>query len=612
MRSSGTVGVVLVVLILTAAPVGAQSFCEAVTADPLVNPTVLGNGTPGSVTTAAIQAALDAGGHILFNVGPSPTTITVTSTLVISRAVVLDGAGVVTLSGGNARRIVQISPQPMVGYAITLQNISFSNASAPTGRGAAIFNVSGGFWQRVSLKLVNCAFTANAAMPTGQDDGGGALYATGLDSVQIGNCTFTDNSGSNGGAVYSLGSRRVTVVDSTFTGNQALGTGGNPGNGGNAGALGIDGADRLVDVCRTRFLSNTSNAYGSGFFSVMYDNTSRSRFEDTTFDGNRQLSSSQFAAGAYVQGGPFAFERVSFVRNEANGYTGVFIGPGASGTIRNATFVGNTARQGLGAGLAVDQSAPTSIVNTTIANNVSTAAFAGGISVGPSNQLRLTNVILANNTGGNRFVNWNIQNAASQDGGGNMQWPATRPNGGGNETPATPTTVFADPLLAPAVADNGGAVPTLALTSASPARDTGVTTGEVPTTDARGSARSGPPDRGSFEIESIVVDIGDVALTEGQSGTMLASFPVTLSRASVQPVTVQYATADGTATAPSDYTATSGVLTFNPGETAKTVAVVVNADLVDEPDETFFLNLSNPSPGAIVGRRPAAARDRRH
>ncbi len=381
----------------------------------------------------------------------------------------------------------------------------------------------------------------------------------------------------------------------------------NPGNGGNAGALGIDGADRQVDVCRTRFVNNTSNAHGAGFFSVMYDNTSRTRFEDTTFDGNQQLSSAQHTGGAYVQGGPFAFERVSFLRNQANGYGGLFVGPGASGTIRNATFVGNIARQGLGAALAVSQNAPVSIVNTTIANNVSTMAFAGGISVGTPNQLRLTNVILANNTGGNIFVNWNIQSPASQDGGGNMQWPATRPSGGGAETPATPSTVFANPLLAAAALDNGGAVPTIALTSASPARDTGVTTPEVPPTDARGVPRVGPPDRGSYEFQ-VAISIGDATVTEGSGGTTIATFTVTLSSASPVTVTVDFATADGTATAPADYTATSGTLTFDPGQTSKPVSVVINGDLLDEPNETFFVNLSNPSRGAVIARRPAAGK----
>lgn len=355
-------------------------------------------------------------------------------------------------------------------------------------------------------------------------------------------------------------------------------------------------------MCRTRFVGNTSNAYGAGFFSVMYDSTSRSRFEDTTFDGNRQLSSSQFAGGAYVQGGPFAFERVSVVNNEANGFTGLFLGPGASGTIRNGTFVGNVARQGLGAGLAVNTSALVSIVNTTIASHVSTAAFAGGISVRASNQLRLTNVILANNTGGNIFVNWNIQNAASQDGGGNMQWPAARPSGGGPETPATPSTVFQNPLLAAAVAANGGFIPTIALTPPSPARDTGVSGGEVPPTDARGAARVGAPDRGSFELEVPSIGISDAAVAEGNAGTVLAAFTVTMSRTSVQPVTVQWATVNDTATAPSDYVAASGqVLTFSPGQLSQPVSVAVNGDTVDEADETFFVNLSNPSASATLG-----------
>jgi len=295
---------VVLCLVLAPAPLRAQSFCGPVAADPLASPTVLGNGTPGSVTTAAIQAALDAGGTIVFNVGPNPVTITLTATLVINRAVVLDGSGLVTLSGGNARRILRITnTQNLDAYSITLQNINFANANTPGGRGAAIFKETGGPWQAVSLKLVNCTFQDNSAMLAGQDDGGGALYATGMDHVRIGNCRFLNNRGSNGGAVYSLGSLRVTVVDSEFIGNQATGTGANPGNGGNAGALGIDGASRLVDVCRTRFVANTSNAHGAGFFTVMYDGASRSRFEDTTFEGNRQLSSTQHTGGAYVQGG---------------------------------------------------------------------------------------------------------------------------------------------------------------------------------------------------------------------------------------------------------------------------------------------------------------------
>jgi len=85
---------------------------------------------------------------------------------------------------------------------------------------------------------------------------------------------------------------------------------------------------------------------------------------------------------------------------------------------------------------------------------------------------------------------------------------------------------------------------------------------------------------------------------EEQSET--ANFLVTMSRAVLTPVTVHYATFDGTATAPLDYTATSGILTFAPGEIAKTIAVPVVRDQIADPDETFTLRLFNAAGATIV------------
>ena len=76
-------------------------------------------------------------------------------------------------------------------------------------------------------------------------------------------------------------------------------------------------------------------------------------------------------------------------------------------------------------------------------------------------------------------------------------------------------------------------------------------------------------------------------MTEGNAGTVDATFTVTPRAASGKTVTVDYATADGTATQPADYTQTSGTLTFTPGETSKTITVPVKGDTLDEPDETF-------------------------
>jgi len=96
------------------------------------------------------------------------------------------------------------------------------------------------------------------------------------------------------------------------------------------------------------------------------------------------------------------------------------------------------------------------------------------------------------------------------------------------------------------------------------------------------------------------LSINDVSVTEGNSGTTTATFTVSLSAASGQTVSVNYATADGTANAGSDYVAASGTLTFAPGDTSKPVAITVNGDTTTEPDEIFVVNLSNPTNATIA------------
>ncbi|HWU71038.1 MAG TPA: Calx-beta domain-containing protein, partial [Pseudoxanthomonas sp.] len=93
------------------------------------------------------------------------------------------------------------------------------------------------------------------------------------------------------------------------------------------------------------------------------------------------------------------------------------------------------------------------------------------------------------------------------------------------------------------------------------------------------------------------LSINDVSASES-AGT--ATFTVTLSGASATAVTVDYATANGTATAGSDYAAGSGTLTFAPGVTTQTISVVINDDATDEPDETYTLGLSNAVAATIA------------
>ncbi|MDA1164900.1 MAG: autotransporter-associated beta strand repeat-containing protein [Planctomycetota bacterium] len=92
------------------------------------------------------------------------------------------------------------------------------------------------------------------------------------------------------------------------------------------------------------------------------------------------------------------------------------------------------------------------------------------------------------------------------------------------------------------------------------------------------------------------VEISDAIALEGDSSTTMFNFTVTLDRESDTVTTVDFSTANGTTgtSADGDVQATSGTVTFNPGETEKTITVLVVGDLVDEVDEQFFVNLTNP------------------
>jgi probable HAF family extracellular repeat protein len=96
------------------------------------------------------------------------------------------------------------------------------------------------------------------------------------------------------------------------------------------------------------------------------------------------------------------------------------------------------------------------------------------------------------------------------------------------------------------------------------------------------------------------ITIGNASVTEGNNGITNAIFTVSLSAANTVPVTVNYATADGAASAGSDYQATGGTLTFAPGQTSKTIAVSVIGDRLPEPNETFTGNLSGATNGTIA------------
>ncbi len=163
---------------------------------------------------------------------------------------------------------------------------------------------------------------------------------------------------------------------------------------------------------------------------------------------------------------------------------------------------------------------------------------------------------------------------------GNLTFPA----GTTSETVTVP--VYGQPVYAPNK--------TFLVNLSSPTGGVGISRGQ-----GIGTIENSNVNGLTFNPDSIVV-------AQPATGQTDAVFTVVLPVASAQQVTVQYATANGTASAPTDYEATSGTLTFPAGATSENVTVLVNGNATPHADQTFFLNLSNPV-NSIIATSQATA-----
>jgi len=103
------------------------------------------------------------------------------------------------------------------------------------------------------------------------------------------------------------------------------------------------------------------------------------------------------------------------------------------------------------------------------------------------------------------------------------------------------------------------------------------------------------------------ISIADVSVVEGDAGTVQAVFDLTTTRPIPQQITVNWATADGTATTgEGDYVGDAGIATFAPDTTTTQISVTVNGDEIDEDDETFFVDLSGAAGGGATIADPQA------
>jgi hypothetical protein len=252
------------------------------------------------------------GGVITFNCGPNPLTITMTATAEVvntSHQVVLDGGGLVTLSGGGKRQILfmdtcdkrqiwttnhcdnQEWPQ------LVVQNMTLEDGYSPVqqtpgtpyggGGGGAIYAEGG------QLKVVDTRFVDNRCYNTGPDLGGAAIRAISQYSqspIYITGDTFTGGVCSNGGALSSIGSN-WDVINSVMTGNQAIGWGANPAKphtlgGGSGGAIYNDGDNYNLTIEGSAIRDNTAREGGGAVFFVVDNNQGTLTIKDSTLYNN--------------------------------------------------------------------------------------------------------------------------------------------------------------------------------------------------------------------------------------------------------------------------------------------------------------------------------------
>lgn len=478
----------------------------------------VGSGTPASCTEAALDAALVGGGNVVFDCGAS-ATIPITATKSISATTTLDGTGQnVTLDGGDVVRLFQtvyqvpaLTPGPIT---FTLRRLTLRRGRA-ADYGAAIRLVFQEASRQTTLQIEDAVFDANVCTASGNDVGGGAIYAQG-GVVNATRTLFNANRGGNGGAIGNL-QARFTIIDSTFLGNATNPTAG--GNGGNGGAIYVDGSSLgTLTLQRCLFQGNSAAALGGAIHTYFYGVPSALVIADSTFASNAGTTN---GGAIFHMNGALTITGSTFRGNTVVGQGGaLWFTNGGGGTpvaISNSTFHGNVAigvrpnngSTGLGGAICNNGATSLQLTHVTIVGNRADWV-GGGVVGGNAANATLTRSIVAGNSASNGGNAWNIQQNCSStlgDGGGNLQFPALNPNDA-NDRRCAAGVLIADPLVGP-LADNGGpAVPggspaTLRLLPGSPASNA-TPSPCSPALDQRGVARpqSSGCDSGAFEVES--------------------------------------------------------------------------------------------------------------
>ena len=485
---------------------------------------------------------------------------------------------------------------------VTISNCHFTNNlgnQVPVGEGGGASVVDAN-----TLTVINSVFNGNAGaglladvntlivrestFNKNADSGLLVAYCSPI-TMNVENSIFSDNTRDGikiieGCAAYVEGPLNISLTNNHITGNDELGV-----------SISVDGTDAMTDAIR--LVNNSILANNKG--------------------------------GIWINDGTVTLTGNIISKNVG---TGITLINGVAITLMNNIIYGGWK------GLSLD--APNiKIVNNVIANNTTTDSSGGGVSISGVDQLVMTNNTITGNSatlgGGTAIELYDDTDSAiiynniiyantapsgadiylNNDGNGNnTSSPVTLKYNNFNQT--NPAGIYLKvPILMDATNLNN-ANPQFQnvlegvyyLGASSPCLNVGKNDATaIPTTDLLGKPRiaNTTVDLGAYEYTgqaltpgTLQFDAANYSVTE-ESGSM--TITVTRTNGSDGTVTVQYAASDGTATAGSDYPATSGVLTFANGATSANFTIPILSDTTVEGAETITLTLSSPTGGATLG-----------
>ncbi|HWS72453.1 MAG TPA: Calx-beta domain-containing protein [Thermoanaerobaculia bacterium] len=501
--------------------------------------TNLNDAGAGSLRDTINQANGAAGADVVtFQPGLTGTITLTTGQLAITDSVDVQGPGEAVLTvSGNDASRVFYLYSNATVLDISISGLTVTHGLASAGAGIVDFDEN--------LTLNHVTLTNNHS--TG--DGGG-LSADGFNmTLTVRNSTLSGNvaDGDGGGIYVEDTGGPMTIADSVISSNQAAGSG---------GGIYLYDPDQDILIQRTTISGNTAGNLGGGIYLYSFDNGGLT-IDASTISGN----------SASAGGGMFLY------------------GIDTSALlVRNTTISGNQATVTGGGVYLYNVSVPATFEFATITNN----SDIGIVLAGTGGTVTLDNTIVADNSitdviGSTFAVNYSLVEAPTSS--------------AFIVGPGFLTAV--DPQLGP-LANNGGPTQTQRPALTSPVVNAANPVTAV-LTDQRGQPRSYPTraDMGALELVGGVIQFNPQTYTVAENG---GSTTLTVVR-DVGPdsATVDYTTTPGTATAGSDYTTASGILTFAPGELSKTFNVPILDDTTVEPSEQFTATLSNPSADATIG-----------